>query len=507
MPPSRLRWNAAANLAGTAWASLLGIALVPLYLRYLGIEAYALVGLYTVIQTSLTIFDLGLGLTVTRGMARLSVKPDAARAQRDLLRSVEVVYWSVAAILGAAIFFAAGPIARYWIRPGALPLATVVMAVRLMGLVNAFAFPVSLYRAALLGLDRQVVMNGVMITLGTIRGLGAVLVLIVIAPAIQVFFAWQAVATAALTATLAFFAWRSLRADVLPQFRRDLLREEWPYALRVSSALVLNMFLANIDKILLSGILPLAAFGYYALAATLAQAPLLVSNPLNTAVFPRFTRLFETRNEEEMAALYHTTTQAAAVLVLPGSALLAAFAPVILRLWTRNPAAAANGSIIATILVCATALVAVVSVSGYLASAGGRPQVMTQVNLAAAAFIVPAMMFVAPRYGAPGAALVWASVGAFHLLGAVPLTHRYFLPREMWRWYVDDLAKPLLAIAALLIPARLWLPWPHGALLTLFELVAIFAACTIAAVLATSRVRALALRLLRVRPASSSRPR
>src|SRR4051794_10581234 len=134
MAENRLRWNAIANLVGTVWSPILGMALVPLYLRYLGNEAYGLVGLYAVVQTSLTIFDLGLGLTLTRGMARFSVRDDAVVAQRDLLRTVEVVYWFVAAILGIAIYVCAEPLARYWIHPGSLPLHVVVRAVQLMGL-------------------------------------------------------------------------------------------------------------------------------------------------------------------------------------------------------------------------------------------------------------------------------------------------------------------------------------------------------------------------------------
>jgi hypothetical protein len=40
----RLRHNILANYAGNAHCALLSIALVPLYIRFMGIEAYGLVG-------------------------------------------------------------------------------------------------------------------------------------------------------------------------------------------------------------------------------------------------------------------------------------------------------------------------------------------------------------------------------------------------------------------------------------------------------------------------------
>ncbi|MDQ3280430.1 MAG: oligosaccharide flippase family protein [Acidobacteriota bacterium] len=494
---SRLRWNAVANLAGTAWASLLAIALVPVYLRYLGIESYALVGIFTVIQTTMMIFDLGLGMTVTRSMARLAVQPDSRTAQRNLVRTVEVVYWVIAGILGAAMFLSAGVIARLWIHPASVPVETVVRAVRLMAVANVFAFPAAMYRAVLLGLDRQVLMNAVTAGFGTIRGFGAVGVLMFIAPNITIFLAWQAIAAASLTAVLAVYAWRAVRGDRTPRFDVAVLRAEWRYAAGVSSSLVLHALISHVDKIVLSGILPLAAFGYYTLGATLASAPGLVTVPINTALFPRLIQLIETRNDEELSALYHAAAQAMIVLVGPGAALLACFAPQILQLWTRNASVAANASMTASLLVCGTTLISLASIAGYAAAAAGKPQVMTKTNAVAAVALVPALILVAPRYGATGAAAVWAAVSLFHVFGAVPLAHREMLRGEASRWYLADMLAPMLAIAAVAIPARWLVPYAPTAPRMLTLLAAVFMTSTLAAALAASRVRALAMHAIR----------
>ncbi len=36
-----MRWNLAAGLLGTAWAALMGLVFLPLYIRYLGTEGWA----------------------------------------------------------------------------------------------------------------------------------------------------------------------------------------------------------------------------------------------------------------------------------------------------------------------------------------------------------------------------------------------------------------------------------------------------------------------------------
>ena len=41
-----LKRNTIANYLGTGWAALMAIAFVPLYIKYLGIEAYGIIGLF-----------------------------------------------------------------------------------------------------------------------------------------------------------------------------------------------------------------------------------------------------------------------------------------------------------------------------------------------------------------------------------------------------------------------------------------------------------------------------
>jgi O-antigen/teichoic acid export membrane protein len=62
--------NIAANYLGQVWTAVMGLAFVPLYIRYLGMEAYGLIGVFAMLQTWLSLLDFGLTPTLTREMAR-----------------------------------------------------------------------------------------------------------------------------------------------------------------------------------------------------------------------------------------------------------------------------------------------------------------------------------------------------------------------------------------------------------------------------------------------------
>ena len=52
-----LKKNVIANYLGQAWAALMGLVFVPVYIRYLGVEAWGLVGFMSMLQGWFTLLD------------------------------------------------------------------------------------------------------------------------------------------------------------------------------------------------------------------------------------------------------------------------------------------------------------------------------------------------------------------------------------------------------------------------------------------------------------------
>ena len=73
---SQLKRNMVANLIGRAWDRIVVLVCIPFYLKFLGIEAYGLVGFYAALLGIFVMIDLGFGKTLNRELARLSALDD-----------------------------------------------------------------------------------------------------------------------------------------------------------------------------------------------------------------------------------------------------------------------------------------------------------------------------------------------------------------------------------------------------------------------------------------------
>lgn len=498
---SQVKRNMFANLAGGLCTSLLSIVFIPLYLRYLGIEAYGLIGFFATLQAVFGLLDMGLGLTLMRGLARLSVQEDRVKNQRDLLRTLELVYWAVALTTGATIWILAGPIAGRWVHAQQLTPESVTSAVRLMGLISVLRFPFALYRSGLLGLQRHVLVNVISVSYATLQSAGAAVVVAYLAPTINAFFLWQLLLAFLQTGTARFAVWHAIKGPSPPTFRGEVLRAEWRFAATVSANAVIGVFLTQTDKVLLSGLLPLSQFGYYSLAGTVAAAIWWLIVPINTALYPRFTQLVELHDEGGLRELYHTSCQVVALVIFPVAGTLACFSHTVVFVWTRNAATAEQSFLLVTLLVIGTACNGIVSVPAYLQSAAGWPQLMMYSNLGAAAVLVPAIVAVTPRFGAAGAAAVWLVLNLGYVVIMVPLMHRRLLVGEVQRWYGQDVFLPAAAVLVVATVARVAMPSGLGSLLSVLYVAVSFSAMAGAVLLTVPRARGALKRMLRSREA------
>ena len=65
-----LKRNIFANYLSMFYVTLVGVAIVPLYIKYMGAEAYGLVGFYAMLQVWFNLLDMGLTPTIARETAR-----------------------------------------------------------------------------------------------------------------------------------------------------------------------------------------------------------------------------------------------------------------------------------------------------------------------------------------------------------------------------------------------------------------------------------------------------
>ena len=495
-----------ANFLGRGWSSLLSLALVPVYLNFLGIESYALVGLYTTLAMLLNILDLGLSATMTREMALYSVQPDKSQEARDLVRTLEFGYWGIGLLFGGLVAACSSLIAWHWVNPNNLSSDTIQQAVVIMGATLAVQWPLSFYAGGLMGLQRQLALNVINAGAATARGLVTILVLAFVSPTIKAFFLCQATLSGLQTMITVWYLWRSLPGTgQKPKLRPSLLVNIWRFAAGISGASILIVALSQIDKVVLSKTLTLEAFGYYVLAATVAGAMSIPVAPIVEALFPRLSQLVLQKKEDELRALYHSGCQFAAFLLCPAAALLILFPQQAIWLWTGNLSVATNVHAIISLLVLgATLNCLVMSPLDLLQMAYGWLKPLFYTRLIALILAGPLMILWSRKVGALGAAIAWLIIYGGYSVITPYFVFRRLLPGAKRDWYLFDIVFPL---GAALLTAFVWksfVPLPQNRLGFAFYLTAAFLATSGVVGLSMKRTRQTIVHLVRLLRASRS---
>jgi O-antigen/teichoic acid export membrane protein len=457
---SRVKTNFFANLAGSGWTALVGLACTPLYIRFMGMEAYGLIGFYFMLQGVIQILDLGLSPTMNREMARYSVLPGKTGEARDFVRTLEIGYWAIGILIGCAVWYSAPYIASHWIKTGNISPSEVRRAVTIMGALTALQWPLSFYQGGLLGLQRQVLHNGITIATSTLSGGGALLILWLVSPTVSAFFTWQ-IAVSLLQAGVTTIAlWGCLpRSDHAARFDPGITRNIWGFAAGMSGITITALVLTQLDKVILSKMLTLKTFGYYILAGMVGNglSGLLIAPMFNT-IFPRFSALVAARDEKSLLEMYHGSTQVMAVMILPAAAVIAIFSPEIMLLWTGSPEIADNTAPIVSLLVAGTALNGLMNLPYALQLSHGWTRIGIAINTFFILTLVPAIVLMTMHYGAPGAASAWLALNGIYMIIGVPLTHRRLLKGEAFRWFTKDVGIPMAGSLIIAGIARLLFP-------------------------------------------------
>lgn len=453
-----LKHNLIANYLGQGWVAIMGLAFIPFYIKYLGIESYGLIGFFALLQAWLSLLDIGMTPTLEREMARLTGLAHSAQLIRDLLRSIEVIAFAIAILIASAIAISANWIATSWLLVESLPADVVAQAFMLMGLVTAIRFMENIYRSSIIGLQRQVLYNVVNGVLATLRGLGAVGVLVWISASIEAFFIWQGAVSIVTLIILTKLTYTCLpRAERAGRFSLVALRNIWKFAGGMISITLLSLLLMQVDKILLSKLLSLKEYGYYTLVNIVAAGLYTIITPITQSFYPRLSELHSRNDQVGLINTYHKGAQLISVCAGSVAIVIILFAETFLRLWTQDLELTKKTANLLSVLTFGYLLNGLTCLPYHTQLAHGWTSLMIRINIIAIAIIVPAIFWVTPRFGAEGAAWVWVSLNAGYLLIGIHFMYRRILVTEKWRWYIQDVFIPLLA--GIVVASALSLLW------------------------------------------------
>ena len=435
--------NLLAGLINSVWSALIALAAVPFYIKYLGIEAYGLIGFFITTQALLQFLDMGFSTTTNREIARYSAQGKLQEAGK-LLHTLAIVYWSMAAIISFLIMVFAPLISKYWLHPRNLSQQTIEHAIMLIGLVIACRWPIALYQGALIGAQRLTISSGINILMVTIGNFGAIIVLAFFSPTVEAFFLWQAFIGLVYAITIRWSAWRVIGRLNNIHFDFYILKNIWRFSVGMSGIGLTALVFTQIDKLILSKLLSLDEFGHYMLATAVVTGIYVLITPMFNVIYPRFSELVVINDIEKLTNLYRLGTRMLVTLLFPLAMMIAVCAQDLVIVWTANPSVASSVAPIITLMVIGSALNGVMYFPYALQLAYGMTWIPLYINIALMCFMAPLIIFLATKYGPYGGALAWLISEIFYLFIGTWITHRYMLKGLTLIWLFQDVGIPLL---------------------------------------------------------------
>ena len=448
-----LKRNTIANYIGQGYTALVGIVVMPLYLKYLGAEAFGLVGFFVLLQAWLNLLDFGLSPTLARQVAVARGLRNGLKDFGKLLRSFETIFLLVATTIGVSVFLSSSWIADEWIDSRSIPKETIAFCVALMGVSGGLRLFASLYRSGLTGAEDQVWLNIANIAIVSMRFIGAFLLMRFVSTEVRIFFEYQVIIGVAEIIVLAARFYKNLAINPVHLalgIHWPSMRAIAPFASGIAYSAAIWITITQVDKIILSGVLPLDEFGYFSIVSLIAGGIMVATAPIAQAIMPRMTNLLVQGEKNKALQIYRNASQLVTVIAFSIALITGFFADALIYAWTGDGVAAEWGGDVLLWFALGNGVLALSAFQYYLQNSFGQLRLHVVGSTISAICQVPIIYYAATRYGAVGAGIAWFGIRVVWLMGWMPIVHRTLVPGLHFNWFVKDVL-PVVLVSAVSI--------------------------------------------------------
>jgi O-antigen/teichoic acid export membrane protein len=262
----------------------------------------------------------------------------------------------------------------------------------------------------------------------------------------------------------------------------------------------------QLDKIVLSRLLPLSEFGLYSIAWTAAGIFYLFYSPVAAIGLPRFTRFAATGDRSGLLRSYSLASQIVGVGVIPTATILSIYSCPILTIWLHDKAMATTTAPLLQLLAPFAAAGALAYIPAVFQWAQGWTAPTSVTNLAASVALGPSLYLAYRSGGTRVAILAWGILRLGQATWQVAWAHRRLIPDQSIQWFWKSVGLPAVIGAGVCLAAQRLLPAEPG----IAGIVGIWLAAVVACSLAATELRdriAPAFGRLHLRPSVPSEPR
>jgi O-antigen/teichoic acid export membrane protein len=424
----KIAQNAVINIAGEVCPALVAIVAVPILLRHLGIDRFGLLGLAWMVVGYFGLLDMGLGRALTHAVARR-----LGQGERQELGDITWTALAIMAALGVCgglalmaldrsiverflhipIALQSEARATLWILAAAIPMTIVstglrgiLQAQQRFGWVNAIRAPQGIFNfaapLAILPFSSSLVPVVAVLAVG--RALGMVAFLLVclrVTPELRRF----------------------------PRVHRTYVRELFGYGGWIMASNLMAPLLSSWDRIVIGGMLPISAIGYYTAPQEVISKTGILAASLGSVLFPSFAAHYAA-NSRYVALTLERALKATFFIMFPVVLVAVAFAPEGLRLWL-GASFAAHSATALRLLALGVLLNSFNQSTFALMQGCGRPDFATKLQGCVLLAYAPLSVYLIHLLGIEGAACAVIAQFAMQFGGSV-YSCRKLVPE--WPW-------------------------------------------------------------------------
>lgn len=414
--------NIVSNYTSRIWNFIAIYVFTPIFLKYFGIESFAIISFYALILGTMSFADAGLSSAITREFAKSQPAFDKFR----ILKKLEYIYVLICFFVAILIFFIAPLIAKYWLKVESTNVINLIYYIRLIGIGVSFQLLSTIYFGSLMGLGLQVYPNSIQLFWSLLKNFGIVIIYNLYKIDIQFFFIWQIICNIIYVLFLRVMTLHLLKKDNTPRSstnKNKILSDELvKYIFGMSLISIISALNIQADKIIISKLFALKEFGYYSLASTIAQIPLVIATPLSIVAFPDMTKKNYEKKEEDTLIIFERYSFAITTIVTIIGCCLLLFTKEVVLIWLGEKAfSIKNLSLIVAVtqlLLLGGTFLSLQLMPYYLLLSKGLTKFTIIQGVVQLCFSIPASYFFITRYGILGIGFPWLIInfGAFIFL-------------------------------------------------------------------------------------------
>lgn len=326
------------------YAAIITMALIPILIGEIGIEAYGLIGSFTVLQACLSILDAGVGGVLTRESILSKNDIESFKKFNALYKKIVVLFILIAIILAIAGWGLSVRYSTKWLNT-TIESKAVISSTTLMFWIFALRYIQGPFRSILLSNESQITLTTINLIVITISQPIALFLLKIFHKDVVFYFMIQLVA-AGLSCGLIVICSEIVRKKILltcPMKNNDIIihkassiKKIISFSLQLSTLSILWVIVSQSDKLALTRFMPLSQYGMYSVAVSVISVLAILSDPLNQYLQPRLTKYYHDNDLNAYTFVYFSAFKFIVVMTVPLSAFLLFFSKQTIFFWSND---------------------------------------------------------------------------------------------------------------------------------------------------------------------------